>query len=198
MERGRGMGLMPGSGYGIELRRLKLRHSQLEKDVAAAKIAIREEESARRPMANELMAVRKDIWRYKREAEEAKVNLRKVVMAASSARRRDHSTGVEVSEDGRYFKLPVYVSSSALQQYADSQQQEIRRLENELAQQTELRDQRLAEVAAQTANVLHHAKSLQSLRLKEMQVMPHPAGDLISHWPPVQIDGMSPRKTRAA
>ena len=50
MERGRGMGLMPGSGYGIELRRLKLRHSQLEKDVAAAKIAIREEESARRPM----------------------------------------------------------------------------------------------------------------------------------------------------
>merc|ERR1719333_744603 len=30
-------------------------------------------------MANELMAVRKDIWRYKREAEEAKVNLRKVV-----------------------------------------------------------------------------------------------------------------------
>ena len=30
------------------------------------------------PQANELMAVRKDIWRYKREAEEAKVNLRKV------------------------------------------------------------------------------------------------------------------------
>ena len=29
------------------------------------------------PQANELMAVRKDIWRYKREAEEAKVNLRK-------------------------------------------------------------------------------------------------------------------------
>jgi septal ring factor EnvC (AmiA/AmiB activator) len=173
------MGMFPN----MELRRLKATHARNEKAVTVAKEMIRQEESGRKPMTNELTELRKEIWRSKRDAEEARMNLRRVVLAASSA---PPPGPVEVSDDGRFFKLPVYVSSSALQEYSEVQAAEIARLEAAIAQQDELVEARRKEVEAQEAQVVFVARCLQSMRRKEMQVLPHPAGDVISHWPPVE------------
>merc|ERR1711869_71984 len=105
-------------------------------------------------------------------AEEARMNLRRVVLAASSA---PPPGPVEVSDDGRFFKLPVYVSSSALQEYSEVQAAEIARLEAAIAQQDELVEARRKEVDAQEAQVVFVARCLQSMRRKE-EVLPHPAG----------------------
>merc|ERR1719197_362062 len=173
----------------LELRRLKATHARNEKAVVVAKEMIRQEESSRKPMTNELMEIRKEIWRSKRDAEEARMNLRRVVMAASSA---PPPGPVEVSDDGRFFRLPVYVSSSALQEYAEVQAAEISRLEAAIAQQDELVDSRRKEVEAQEAQVVFVARCLQSMRRKEMQVTPHPSGDVISYWPPVEPPSAQP------